>query len=159
MRHTPYRMRFIPTYCDACSSSTLSMETSISAGHCQCSGCGGEARTVPGLSYGDADRTVYDALAHALREAGLAPLNAEQLLAQIDAQILKNSPGLTLRYVSRSLPALGQLELLVSEEGYALRKAESMLVTLLAAHATGHRQSGVMPAVGWSARVKQAVGR
>ena len=140
-------MRFIPTYCDVCSASTLTAATSISDGHTQCLDCGGDARAIPGLSYGEEDCALYDMLAHAMHKAGLTPLHAEQLLPQIDAASRSSSPGNALRGLARCLPSLAELPPSVAERGYALEKSGSMLLALLSAHATGHRESGIMPAV------------
>jgi hypothetical protein len=138
-------MRFIPTCCDVCSLSTLTAETSIRAGRSECAECGGGARTVPGSSYAGADRALYDLLADALSYAELAPLNAVQLLAQIDAQTLQTSPGRTLSLIARALPALTSFEAHFGAQGFEVRKAEGMLVTLLVAHATARRPSRLVP--------------
>jgi hypothetical protein len=147
-------MRFIPTCCDVCSISTLTAETSIRAGRSECAECGGSARTIPGSSYAGADRALYDLLADALSYAELAPLNAIQLLSQIDAETLQMSPGRTLSLISRSLPSLSYLEARLGEEDFEVRKAEGMLVTLLVAQATARRQSGLLPVVSLTERSK-----
>lgn len=148
-------MRFIPTCCDVCSISTLTAETSIRAGRSECAECGGSARTIPGSSYAGEDRALYDLLADALSYAELAPLNAIQLLAQIDAETLQISPGRTLSLISRSLPSLSYLEARLGEEGFEVRKAEGMLVTLLVAQATARRESGLLPVVSLTERAKR----
>jgi hypothetical protein len=140
-------MRFIPTYCDSCSTSSLAAATSIVDDHADCPECGGDARIVPGLSYGSEDRVLFAELADTFAYAALSPSNASQLLAQIDSEALKGAPGQTLRQLARTLPALGSLQSMADEPGFPLRKAEVMLVTILAAHSTGRRQSGMMPAV------------
>lgn len=148
-------MRFIPTCCDVCSISTLTAETRIRAGRSECAECGGSARTIPGSSYASTDRALYDLLADALSYAELAPLNAIQMLAQIDAETLQISPGRTLSLISRSLPSLSYLEARLGEEGFEVRKAEGMLVTLLVAQATARRQTGLLPVVSLTERANR----
>jgi hypothetical protein len=60
-------MRFIPTYCDACSGLSLTATQLIMAGALTCEACGEPARAVPGSSYGSEDVALYNELSTAKR--------------------------------------------------------------------------------------------
>lgn len=83
----------------------------------------------------------YEALAKALHEAAIGPLNAEQLTEELtDARYAV--PGPMLRHLAKTLPALAFLELAAQGGPHAVRKVEGMLTALLRGIASGRRQSG-----------------
>lgn len=129
-------MWFIPTFCDGCSRSALIQEERIQEAASVCAACGGCVRAVPGSGFGREDVLPYAALAKALQDAAIGPLNAHQLIDDIaDA-------GPMLRHLSRTLPSLAFLELAAQAGPHAVRKVEEMLRSLLQGIASGSRQSG-----------------
>jgi hypothetical protein len=112
--------------------------------------------TLPGQMYGTQDAALFKDLETTLREARLSPLNAGQLALELEGRDQK--PGQGLRRIARLLPSLAILELLVSNEATAQRKAEGMLLAILNAMAATRSQSGMMPALGSLRPVKTGHG-
>jgi len=134
-------MAFIPTYCDECSRSALVHADFIRDSLAVCVSCRSPARVVPGASFRRDDVESYQALADAIRDAGIGPLNADELTEEI---VLAgySVPGPMLRHLARAVPFLAFLELTANAGPHAVRKAEGMLKTILRGIATGRRQSG-----------------
>jgi hypothetical protein len=113
-------------------------------------------RALPGETYGEDDLPLFNDLCAALDEVGLSPQHAAGLALQLEVRRTQ-PPGRGLRQLAQVLPSLGILELIVANRTTTLRKAESMLATLLDAIANGRRrQSGMMRAVGGSVVVDEA---
>ena len=130
-------MRLIPTHCQSCYRAALVPASAIdSNGESSCRQCGTKTRVLPGQSYAPEDAQLFDSLQAVLHEAQLTPLNASQLHGELEGRV--GQPGLALERLIRALPSLATLELVVSNEPSALRKAEGMLVTLLDALAASH---------------------
>lgn len=138
-------MRFIPTYCDACERIALVGSNEFENGLVRCGDCNAQARSLPGESYSDADLDMFDSLLAALAEAEIGQHNAAALAAQLERS--PDHPGRGLQRLTRVVPALGILELLVNNRAGSLRKAEGMLAILLDALASGRRQSVTLPSV------------
>ena len=140
-------MRLIPTHCDACGRATLTAAGAIEAGSARCAACGGQARTVPGSSYGPGDAALYDRLAQGLRDAGVTAAGAAALSAELNPALGSGAPGEGMRRLLVSLPALGALGLNLDGDPQQLRKLEGMLTTLLSGIGSGRAPSGMVPAV------------
>ena len=139
---------FIPTYCDGCSRAALVAEKSIAGGVARCSECGKAARALPGETYGEDDVALFNDLRAALEEVGLTPQHATGLATQLEIRRTQ-PPGQGLRQLAQMLPSLGILELIVANRTATLRKAESMLATLLETITSNRRsQSGMLRVVG-----------
>ncbi|HVY25153.1 MAG TPA: hypothetical protein VHB79_01325 [Polyangiaceae bacterium] len=135
---------FIPTHCDGCSKTALVAELSITGGMAQCAECGGTMRVLPGESYSEDDIPLFNDLCAALDEVGLSQKHAAGLAAQLEIRRTQ-PPGHGLRQLAQVLPSLGILELIVANRATTLRKAESMLATLLGVVVAGRRpQSGLL---------------
>ena len=79
--------------------------------------------------------SLYAELATALREGGMTPWNAQQLLYQ--ATIRPHAaPGQLLTHLSLTMPSLAVL-LEIGRRPHARRKADGMLVTLLRGFSSG----------------------
>jgi hypothetical protein len=110
----------------------------------KCAECGGTMRALPGETYGEEDIPLFDDLRAALDEVGLTPQHAAGLMAQLEIRRTQ-PPGHGLRQLAQVLPSLGILELIVANRTATLRKAESMLATLLDTVVNSHRpQSGLL---------------
>lgn len=138
-------MGFIPTYCDACERSRLIDETAVGTGTFNCSQCSGQARSVPGSRYGEADAALYTRLASMAHDAGISVGNAAQLHARLDSE--GESPVERLLSLARMLPGFAELGELARADEATARKAEGMLRTILSAIASQRRRSGTMPAL------------
>jgi hypothetical protein len=134
-------MAFIPTYCDECSRSALIHVDFIHDSTAVCTSCGCSARVVPGSSFRREDVLPYQTLADAIKEAGIGPLNADELTEEIvSAAYLVAGP--MLRHLARTVPALAFLDLTANAAPHAVRKTEGMIKTILRGIAIGRRQSG-----------------
>jgi hypothetical protein len=136
-------MAFIPTYCDECSRSALIHADFVADSIAVCTCCAGAARVVPGSSFRREDVLPYQALADALRDAGIGPLNADELTEEIVSAGYP-VPGPMLRHLARAVPSLSFLHLTANAGPQIVRKTEGMLKTILRGIATGRRQSGFM---------------
>src|SRR5690242_5752608 len=107
-------MRLIPIYCDVCGRPDLAIETAIAAGLTDCPQCGHpRARTVPGASYSAEDRQLFNELAAALREAGMAPAGAAQVASDLGFPLEERGTGSGLQRLTKAIPSLALLEALV----------------------------------------------
>jgi hypothetical protein len=138
-------MRLIPIHCESCVRTSLVSDSALANGTVACAECGGRARALPGESYAEADAALFNELVAMLREAGITPVNAAQLVVELEARS-HDDPGRGLRRLAQVLPSLGILELIVAHNPTSMRKAEGMLALLLDALANGRRQSGFLPA-------------
>lgn len=101
-------------------------------------------RALPGETYGEEHMSLFNDLRAALEEVALNPQQAAALAAQLEIRRTQ-PPGTGLRQLAQVLPSLGILELIVANRPSTLRKAESMLATLLDAITGSHRpQSGFL---------------
>jgi hypothetical protein len=145
-------MAFIPTYCDECSRSALIHVDFVVDSVAVCTSCGCSARVVPGSSFRREDVLPYQALADALREAGIGPLNADELTEEIVSAAYP-VPGPMLRHFAGAVPSLAFLHLTANAGPHVVRKTEGMLKTILRGIATGRRQSGfILMKDRWRAR-------
>lgn len=134
-------MAFIPTYCDECSRSALIHADFVRDSVAVCTSCGCSARVVPGSSFRREDVLPYQTLADAIREAGIGPLNADELTEAIVSAAYP-VPGPMLRHLASTVPSLAFLAVMANAGPQVVRKTEGMLRTLLRGIAIGRRQSG-----------------
>jgi hypothetical protein len=134
-------MAFIPTYCDECSRSALIHADFVQASVAVCTACGSTARVVPGSAFRREDLSHYQTLADAIKEAGIGPLNADELTEEI-ASAAYLAEGPMLRHLAKTVPGLAFLDLTANAEPQVVRKTEAMIKTILRGIAIGRRQSG-----------------
>ena len=139
-------MRFIPTHCEACTRTTLVRQDAIIDGEAACTRCGGRTLPMPGESYIAEDVALFEELQSVLAQANISPGNAAVLCGELAGRTAAE-PGRGLKRLTRRIPALGLLDLIVPARPAALRKAEGMLATLLDGLARGRTRSGTMSAV------------
>jgi hypothetical protein len=134
-------MAFIPTYCDECSRSALIHVDFVLDSVAVCTSCGFTARVVPGSAFRREDVLPYQALADAIKEAGIGPLNADGLTEEI-ASATYLVAGPMLRHLAKTVPALAFLDIIANAAPPVVRKTEAMIKSILRGIAIGRRQSG-----------------
>lgn len=134
----------IPTHCGACGRFELVKPTELRLGEATCAECGSHASALPGESYAESDRPLFDGFANALREAGVDAARAAALLEELGDR--RKSPASNrIQKLVESRPALGHLEVIALR--HSRRKAEGVLVLLLGAIANRRSKSGFLKAV------------
>jgi hypothetical protein len=92
---------------------------------------------VPGASYREGDKALFERIQDALRGANLTPAQAGLLRAQLDQPLLGNAPHLQrIKRLTDALPSLALLDAMIDNLEPGLRKAEGMLTCVLDAFAS-----------------------
>jgi hypothetical protein len=138
-------MRLIPTHCKACGRFLLMKQSELQFGETICAQCGARAFALPGESYAESDRSLFDGFADTLREAGIDAAKATQLLRELEGGRKGRSSGGILE-LAQVQPSLGNLEVIALQ--HPRRKADGVLLLLLSAIANRRTQSGFLRAFG-----------
>jgi hypothetical protein len=137
-------MRLIPTHCTTCSRFELVEQSALHSGETSCGECGARASALPGESYTENDRPLFDGFVQSLREAGVDATKAVQLLRELE-ESRKGRISDRIQALVESQPSLGNLEVIALQ--HARRKAEGVLLLVLGAIANRRIQSGFLRAV------------
>ena len=127
-------VQFLPTHCRACGVVTLSPRSSSLEPAAACAACGKDASVVPGPSFGEHERPLFDWLVGVGRRAHLRPAEAQRLCFDIEADMSRADQAgsferLSLRFVE--LKALApQLEGSPARLARALRMLETIFNAL-----------------------------
>lgn len=142
-------VQFLPTHCRACGVVTLSPRSSSPEPAAACAACGKDASVVPGPSFGEHERPLFDWLVGVGRRAHLRPAEAQRLCFDIETDMARADQAggferLCLRF--------GELKALAPQlEGSSARLARAlrMLETIFNALSIPARSMSLpaMPAV------------
>lgn len=127
-------VQFLPTHCRACGVVTLSPRSSSLEPSAACAACAKDASVVPGPSFGEHERPLFDWLVGVGRRAHLRPAEAQRLCYEIETDMARADQAgsferLSLRFVE--LKALApQLEGSPARLARALRMLETIFNAL-----------------------------
>lgn len=101
-------MALLTTFCHECARTALLDELHFERGKLPCPVCGAELAIVPGCSFTNDDRALFDELVQVVREAPWAPAKLRQLAAEV-AQTLRIGTDTTSLLERLTVPFPGLL--------------------------------------------------
>jgi hypothetical protein len=135
-------MWFVACHCPACQASFLQPREAIDgAGTTDCA-CGGSAYALPGESYRESDRPLFDAVVAFLEASRFTGLQASRLALELE-RCQDIAPAGRLARLGQLCPTLEPKRLMASSERASARKTVGMFVSLLQALSVTHRRSDI----------------
>ena len=136
------KMWLVPCHCHACHASFLQPREAIdSAGTTGCA-CGAAACALPGESYRESDRSLFDAVVAFLSASGLTGMHAARLALELE-RCQDMAPAGRLARLGQLCPTLEATRLTAGMERASARKTVGMFVSLLQALSVTHRRSDI----------------
>lgn len=124
-------MAFLPASCVECQQVFLFDEREASFGSLACAACGGEARIVPGCSFGAADREVFHDLSQVVRESTIMPGDAGMMADELGAALRAGAGRGLLERLTVRLPGLVPMQTALGANVDAQRRALVILRSIL----------------------------
>jgi hypothetical protein len=135
-------MWFVPCHCHACQTPFLQPRDAIDADGTTDCACGGAARALPGESYRESDRPLFDAVVAFLGASGVAGLHAARLALELE-RCQDIAPAGRLARLGQLCPTLDATRLVAGTERQSARKTVGMFVLLLQALSVTHGRSDI----------------
>ena len=142
-------VQFLPTHCRACGAVALSARSISNQVAAPCASCGDQAFVVPGPSFGEHERPLFDWLVGVGRRAQLRPAEAQRWCVEIEMGIAGGDQPGTFSRLSQRFAELKALAPQLDESPARLARALRMLETIFNALAIPGKSMSlpIMPAV------------
>ncbi len=148
------KMWLVACHCQGCNCYSLQPRIDIDGdGNVRCE-CAGTAMALPGASYREADRSLFDAIVASLHSARVTSMQAARLALELEDCRL--GPTSKLARLSELVPSLAIMELIATTDAATARTAAGMFDLLLQALSATNRLSDVSALAGTSATTQRS---